>query len=236
MDDSQTGNSEASVIRIQENLLARSERKILTYLCAHMPAWVTPNMLSGIGMFGAGLIFVGYLASNLDTAWLWLSILGFAIQWFGDSTDGSLARFRKIERPRFGFFLDHSLDVIAISCIAIGMGVSPFMSIDVALFALIGYMMLTIHTFLSLKVVGQLKLSYMNAGPTELRILLIALTVAMMVLGPDFKIASFGGFDVIAGILAIVLSMVFLIQTSSMVRLLSLQDPPRNHEWLDKTP
>ena len=89
-------------VRIQENVLARSERKLLNAICARLPGWVTPDMMTFVGMVGAVLVFAGYLLSNLGEDWLFLAIAGYAVQWFGDSTDGSLARFRKIERPRYG--------------------------------------------------------------------------------------------------------------------------------------
>src|SRR5688500_1271862 len=89
----------AALDRIQQNWLAWSERQLLNWLCAHMPASMTPDKLTIIGMVGAVMIFAGYVASNLATPWLLLAIAGYAVQWFGDSLDGSLARYRHIERP-----------------------------------------------------------------------------------------------------------------------------------------
>jgi phosphatidylglycerophosphate synthase len=99
--------------RIQQNLLAIQERRLLDWLCARMPGWVTPDQLTGIGMVGAAMILAGYMASNVAPGWLLLSIAGYFVHWFGDSMDGSLARFRRIERPNFGYFLDHSCDAMA---------------------------------------------------------------------------------------------------------------------------
>ena len=115
----------APIDRIQENLLARAERRVLNRLCAALPAWVTPDMLTFTGMFGAVLVLAGYLASNLSPEWLWLSVGGYCVHWFGDSLDGSLARFRKIERPRYGYFLDHSCDGLATTMILAGIGFNP---------------------------------------------------------------------------------------------------------------
>ncbi len=166
--------------RIQENLLARNERRLLNWLCARMPPFVTPDRLTWTGMVGAICVFAGYVASNRGDAWLWLSIAGYFIQWFGDSMDGSLARFRKIERPRYGYFLDHSCDGLATALVVVGIGLSKYVLLEVALVGLVGYLLLSIHAFLSVRVLGELKLSYLNAGPTELRLVLIGLTVAMM--------------------------------------------------------
>ena len=116
---------------------------------------------------------------------LWFAILGYFIQWFGDSMDGSLARWRKIERPKYGYFIDHSVDGLVILLIMAGIGWSPYVRMDVALFALAGYLLLSIHAYFRRRVLGELKLSYMFGGPTELRFVLIGLTLAMMWLGPE---------------------------------------------------
>lgn len=206
--------------RIQHNLLAVAERRLLTWLCARLPMWVTPDLLTGMGVAGAGVIFAGYALSDRSPAWLWLAIVGFVIQWFGDSLDGSLARYRKIERPSFGYFIDHSCDGAATLLIVAGIGLSPYVRLDVALFALVGYLLLAIHAFLSVKVTGEMKLSYLNAGPTELRLMLIVLTLAMMVFGPHGPklVGALTGFDLlVAGVAAILIGL-FVIQTLSTAR------------------
>lgn len=208
------------ITRIQQNLLAVAERRLLTWICARLPMWVTPDLLTGIGVAGAGVIFAGYALSDRGPGWLWLAILGFFIQWFGDSLDGSLARFRKIERPSFGYFIDHSCDGAATLMIVAGLGASPYVRLDVALFALVGYLLLAIHAFLSVKVIGEMKLSYLNAGPTELRLMLIALTLAMMVFGPHGPklVGGLGAFDVLIAVVAAILIGLFVIQTLSTAR------------------
>lgn len=214
--------------RIQQNLLAAQERRLLNWLCARMPGWVTPDMLTATGMVGAIAVFVGYAASNLGADWLWLSVAGYFVQWFGDSTDGSLARFRKIERPRYGYFLDHSCDGLATTLVVVGIGFSPYVSLEVALVALTGYLLLSIHAFLAVRVLGEMKLSYAYAGPTELRFVLLALTFAMMAVGPDsIAIAGFSWFDPVVGGVGIVLIVFFVVQTVNTSRRLALEEPPR---------
>ena len=131
-----SGPTAPPIARIQQNVLAVGERHLLNWLCARMPRWVTPDLLTGFGMVGAFAIFAGYAASNWGVDWLWLAIAGYAIQWFGDSMDGSLARHRKIERPSYGYFIDHSCDGLATLLILAGMGASPYIRMDVALVAL----------------------------------------------------------------------------------------------------
>jgi phosphatidylglycerophosphate synthase len=207
------------ITRIQENLLARQERRLLNWICPRLPRWVTPDQLTLLALIAAVVIFAGYALSALDRNWLWISVAGYAVHWFGDSLDGSLARYRSIERPRYGYFIDHSADVLGALLILTGLGVSPYIRLDVALIALAGYYMLAAHAFLSARVVGEMKLSAIAAGPTELRLILIGLTVCMYAFGlsgPRFK--SLGIFDAFVGAVATILILLFIAQTLSMAR------------------
>lgn len=205
--------------RIQQNVLAKSERRLLTWLCKKMPGWVTPDLLTATGVCGAGIVFIGYASSSINSNWLWLAIAGYFVHWFGDSMDGSLARFRRIERPAFGYFIDHSCDGFATFLILAGMGLSPYVRLDAALFALTGYLILFIHAVLAVRVLGELKLSYMAAGPTELRLALIALTLAMLMLGGQpGMFAPISGFDVAIGAAGALLILLFIYQTVMVAR------------------
>ncbi len=222
--------------RIQENVLAASERRLLNWLCARMPVWVAPDMLTFVGMVGAFLVFAGYVGSNWGDHWLWLAIVGYVVQWFGDSTDGSLARFRKIERPRYGYFLDHSCDGLATTLVVVGIGLGPYVTLEVALIALAGYLLLSIHAFLSVRVLGELKLSYANAGPTELRFVLIALTLAMIGFGTGPGIfGTINGFDLFVGGVGCTLIAIFTVQTWVTARRLAIEEPSRNAEWTERS-
>jgi len=202
------------ITRIQQNILAASERRLLTWLCARIPAWITPDILTAAGVIGALAVFTGYAASGSGSAWLWLSIGGYFLHWLGDSLDGSLARYRRIERPSFGYFIDHSCDGLSTLLILGGMGLSPYVRLDVALLCLAGYLLLSIHAFLSARVLGELKLSHVGAGPTELRIVLIVLTLAMMALGAGPGLfGKVSGFDLFVGITGSILILLFVIQT-----------------------
>lgn len=212
-----------SLKRVQRNVLAAAERRLLDRLCVAMPPWITPDRLTAIGMAGSVMIFAGYVSSNWGAAWLVLSLAGYALQWFGDSMDGSLARFRRIERPAYGYFLDHSCDGITVLLILGGLGLSPYVRLDVALLSLCGYLLLAVHAFLGAKVTNQLNLTYLAAGPTELRLILIGLTIAMLALGPKLgAFAPASGFDVFVGSVAAILFAVFLVHTARVARRLSL--------------
>ena len=216
--------------RIQQNVLAKGERQILNWLCARLPQWVTPDKLTGFGVFGAVVVFFGYVLSDYHRGWLWIAIVGYVIQWFGDSLDGSLARWRKIERPKYGYFIDHSVDGLVILFILGGMGISAYVSLGVAMLALAGYLLLSIHAYLSARVLGELKLSYLGGGPTELRFVLIGLTLAMMWLGagPGY-FAPYSGFDIFVGVAAAILIGLFIKQTLVTARRLDLMERPRSN-------
>lgn len=221
----QTRLSKRPLKRIQHNLLATSERKLLNWLCGRMPAWVTPDLLTAAGLVGAAAVLIGYIASVDDAAWLWLAVAGYLLHWFGDSMDGSLARFRHIERPSFGYFIDHSCDGIAAVLILIGLGFSPFVRLDVALLCLVGYLLLMAHAFLSARVLGELRLSHAGGGPTELRIVLIALTLVMWVLGPGRELfADVTGFDIFIGTAGVLLIVLFVVQTIRTARQIVAQE------------
>lgn len=210
--------------RIQGNLLARGERRLLNWFCARLPAWVKPDQLTTLGLVGAAMVLVGYAASGVDRQWLWLAIAGFLVHWFGDSLDGSLARYRQIERPRFGYFIDHSADGLGNLMIVGGLGLSPFVRLDVALAALTGYLLMSIHAFLAVRVLGELRLSYAAAGPTELRLALIAMTLLMMALGHETPhVAGLSAFDFAVALAAGLLILLFIVQTISTGRRIARQ-------------
>lgn len=211
------------VLRIQQNLLAVGERKLLNWLCARLPARVTPDNMTALGCVGMLTVAVGYALSPMRVEWLWLAIAGYCVNWFGDSLDGSLARFRKIERPKFGYFIDHSVDAISNLVAMIGLGMSNFIRLDVALFAIAGYLLLSAHTFLAARVVGEFRLSYLAGGPTELRLVLIGMTLCMLFAGPQPQLLlGLSVFDMFLGGLGAILILVFIVQTFKTGRQLYL--------------
>lgn len=224
-----------AIDRIQDNVLARAERRLLTWLCARLPGWVTPDMLTWLAMAAAFVIFGAYVLSNYDHDWLWLAVAAYFVHWFGDSLDGSLARFRGIERPRYGYFLDHSCDGLATLLVVAGIGLSPFVHLEVALIAVAGYLLLSINAFLSVRVLGEMKLSYGTFGPTEIRLLLVGLTLAMLTFGESEGIwLGMTGYDLFALPIGLILIALFVIQTATTARRLSAMEPSRNEEWRRK--
>jgi phosphatidylglycerophosphate synthase len=165
--------------RVNDILLGPLERPTLKWLAAHMPVWVTPDILTLIGVAGALSITVSYVLSIYDSTFLWLASFGFFLNWFGDSLDGTLARYRRIERPIFGFFADHTTDAFSATVIFLGLGLTPHVSFSAACLGLIGYLLLSVLVYVRTSVVGEFKISYSMLGPTEIRVLAVLLNTVM---------------------------------------------------------
>ncbi len=199
--------------RVNETLSAPLERPALQWLAAHTPAWITPDVLTTIGVVGSLVCFAGYWLANVDVAWLWLVNLGFVINWYGDSLDGTLARYRRIERPRFGFYIDHTVDAVAEFLTIIGIGLSPYLRLDIAAFALIGYLLVSVHVYIRTAVEGVFKISYGRFGPTEMRIIVVLVNLAIIAREEWFLrpvIGTLKPFDLIGIALAVALGVAFL--------------------------
>jgi archaetidylinositol phosphate synthase len=128
--------------RVNDILLGSLERPTLKWLAAHMPAWVTPDTCTMVGVLGSLGVAASYILTMYDRNFLWLASLGFIVNWLGDSLDGTLARYRRIERPIYGFFVDHTIDVFSVSVIVLGLGLTPYVSFNVACLMLIAYLLL----------------------------------------------------------------------------------------------
>jgi archaetidylinositol phosphate synthase len=198
--------------RVNDILLGPLERPALRWLAAHMPDWVTPDICTAIGVGGAFLTFLGYVLSNVYPAYLWLASLGFLINWFGDSLDGTLARYRRIERPLYGYFLDHTTDSITQILIFCGLGLSPYVSFNIACMTLVGYLIMCIVTYLRTSVSGEFKISYGKLGPTESRAVAVLLNIFMYYLGIQtltLKGLTFSVYDLPVLVVALILFVFF---------------------------
>ncbi len=157
--------------RVINTFTGPAEKKLLVWLASKLPAWVTPDVLTAIGVIGALLSFVSYWVSGWDRNYLWLASLGFVINWFGDSLDGTVARYRHIERPVYGYYIDHAVDAYIVVLFLLGLGLSPYVSFSLACLLLIGYLVLTILVHLRTTVRGEFIISYGKLGPTEARLI-----------------------------------------------------------------
>src|SRR4030042_3390023 len=146
--------------RVNDILLGPLERPAWLWLAAHSPAWATPDLMTVIGISGALIILIGYSLSNFHPAFFWLATLGFIINWFGDSLDGTLARYRHIERPKYGFYINHVTDVLTEIIILLGLGISPYIKFSVASMCCIAYIAMSVLVSVRMNVIGEFKISY----------------------------------------------------------------------------
>src|SRR5689334_6531445 len=161
-----------NAVRQQTSLLAPLERVCLDWLSRNLPSWVKPDHLTLLG-FGAMLIAgVCYALARWWPPALLIVNLCLAINWFGDSLDGTLARARNKQRPRYGFYVDHIIDAFGILFILCGLALSGYMTWSIALAVLVIYFMISIDVYLATYTIGTFKLSFYKFSPTELRILL----------------------------------------------------------------
>src|ERR1700704_5089777 len=159
--------------REQTSILAPLERAALRALARRMPTWVNSDHLSVlglVGMLGAGAC---YAASKQNPLLLHVVNLFIFLNWFGDSLDGTLARYRDRLRPRYGFYVDHIIDTFGALFLILGLAVSGYMSERVAAAVLIVFLMLAINSYLTAYALGVFKISQWKMGPTEMRLLLI---------------------------------------------------------------
>lgn len=205
--------------RVNDILLGPLERPTLKWLAARMPAWVTPDTCTLVGVLGSIMVAVSYLLTIYDRNFLWLASLGFIVNWLGDSLDGTLARYRRIERPVFGFFVDHTLDALSVSVIVLGLGLTPYVSFNIACLSLIAYLLLCVLVFVRTSAVGEFKISYGKLGPTEIRVFAILLNTIMYFGGEQkllwnirpFSQVSFSPYDLLLAALALLLLSFFFV-------------------------
>jgi phosphatidylglycerophosphate synthase len=136
-------------------------------------------------------VCAAYQASNSSLDWLWVASGLLAVQWLGDSLDGTLARVRRTERPTYGYYLDHLVDAIATAAIGIGLGLSPLMLLSIGTLIVVGYLILSINVYLESYAFGRFSIGYGFIGPTEVRLILILLnSVVALGAGLDFVVVD----------------------------------------------
>ncbi|HKK27844.1 MAG TPA: CDP-alcohol phosphatidyltransferase family protein [Gemmatimonadota bacterium] len=210
--------------------LSAMEARALPWLADRLPRHVVPDHMTLLGVLASVGIAVSYMLTNRDPAWLWAASGFLVVQWLGDSLDGTLARRRGIERPRYGFYLDHLVDAFSTLAIGLGLGLSPYMLLSVGLAIVIAYHMLSINVYLETHVYGEFAFGYAWLGPTEARVVLIGLDTLALTVGPlPFGVAGRGAtvFDV-AGVAAALGMLVLLgVRVVANLRRLARLEPPR---------
>jgi phosphatidylglycerophosphate synthase len=159
--------------RVQESLLAPYEKVLLIKLASWMPRCVNPDHLTLLGFVSMFLAGLSYWLSDRDPAFLFAASSFIVLNWFGDSLDGTLARYRQRLRPRYGYYVDHMIDAFGTFFLVVGIGLSGFMNLTLSLLLLAVYLMLSIQTYLATNVFEVFRISFWKLSPTEVRILLI---------------------------------------------------------------
>jgi phosphatidylglycerophosphate synthase len=210
-------------------LLRPFEAYVLPRLAARIPRWVLPDHLTLVGVASAAGIGACYALSSRATAYLWLANALWIVNWLGDSLDGTLARFRRIERPHYGYYVDHIVDMFAAAFVCIGLGFSPYLLLSVALAILIAYYLLSINVYLETFVLGVFQFGYDYVGPTELRVILI-LAGGALALGfePVFELRNvpFGPLDFLGLLGAATMVVLLLRRIFTNLRHLARLEPP----------
>jgi archaetidylinositol phosphate synthase len=194
-----------SAPRVQESVTASLEKKILLWLAARIPSWINSDHLTLLGFASMGLACASYILARHNRIGLLLATLCLALNWFGDSLDGTLARVRNRQRPRYGFYVDHIIDSIGALLLMGGLAASGYLDARVAMGMLVAFLLLSIETYLATYTIGTFRMSFWKFGPTEIRILL-ALGNITLWFRPEAKVPfvgyrlfDFGGVIAIAG-------------------------------------
>jgi phosphatidylglycerophosphate synthase len=222
---------------VNESALGALERPVLAWLSQRVPLWITPDRLTLLGITGALTASVGYIASRWSLQWLWLACAGLLLNWFGDSLDGTVARLRRIQRPRYGFFVDHTSDLFSQSLVFLALGMSPCAQLRIACLGAIAFLMAFVYSLICVEVRNTLRVTYFGFGPTEMRALLIAgnlFTLRTGIFDVRPWLTPLGGgvglvtvYDIVIVILFTVTILVLLMLALRERRELAYEDPAR---------
>lgn len=217
-----------NAVRLQESITAAPERKLLLWLAARMPAQINSDHLTLLGFLSMCFAGASYALARWTSLGLLLATIFLALNWLGDSLDGTLARVRNCQRPRYGFYVDHMIDSVGAIFLMGGFAASGFIDWRIAVGMLVAFLLLSIETYLATYTLGVFRLSFAKFGPTEIRILLALGNLALW-LRPDAKLPGlslrvfdFGGLVAIFGML-----LMFLAAAFFHTRTLYRQETPR---------
>jgi phosphatidylglycerophosphate synthase len=211
--------SGAEAPREKTFLLARPEQRLLEAIARRLPAVVRPDHLTGLAL-AAAVAFAAFAA----TGHFWTAAALLVVHWFGDSLDGTLARVRRAERPRYGYYLDHLADAAATALVGLGLGLSTHMHLAAGLVLVIAYLALSINSYLETQALGRFSLGYGRLGPTEARLGLIALLSAVA-LGAEVHVAGLTLLDVVALGGAAVMLLALALRAAGNLRVLADREP-----------
>jgi archaetidylinositol phosphate synthase len=192
--------------RVHNALTSNPERRLLIWMAERTPRWISSDQLTLLGFLAQVMAGVSYALTALSKCWLLAGIFFLALNWLGDSLDGTVARVRQQQRPRYGFYVDHMVDSFGGLALMGGLALSGYMHPYIAIGLLTGFLLLSIQSYLATYTLGEFQLSFWNFGPTELRILLsignVALLYRPMVFHGYYRLFDVGGAVGLAGMAA----------------------------------
>jgi archaetidylinositol phosphate synthase len=170
--------------RVQQSVLTALEKRALHWLAVRMPDGINSDHLTLLALFAMASVGASYWLSRYTPIGLVLATVWLAVNWFGDSLDGTLARVRAQQRPRYGYYVDHVVDVVGVLFLFAGLGLSGYLHPGVAAALLIAYFLLSLEIYLATHSLGRFRMSFFGVGPTELRLVLAAMNAALLVSDP----------------------------------------------------
>ena len=192
--------------RVQESVSAAAEKRVLVWMAELTPSWINSDHLTLLGFLAQISAGAGYALARWNHYWLLAVVVFLALNWLGDSLDGTLARVRQQQRPRYGFYVDHMVDSFGALALMSGLAISGYMHPYIAIGLLLAFLLLSIQSYLATYTLGEFQLSFWRFGPTEIRILLAAGNIALlfrpMIWHGQFRLFDMGGAIAIAGMTA----------------------------------
>lgn len=204
------GGAFSNARRVQASFLATLEKKTLLWLAERTPAAINSDHLTALGFIGQLMAGAFYALSRWNKYYLLAVIACLAVNWLGDSLDGTLARVRQQQRPRYGFYVDHMVDSFGAVAMMGGLAFSGYMHPWIAIGLLTAFLVMSIQSYLATYTLGEFRLSFWSFGPTELRLLLAVGNLALLrwpiVLHHQYRLFDIGGVIGLAGMTLMVIS------------------------------
>ena len=212
--------------RVHRSLLADVEKRALIWIAARLPDRIHSDHLTALALLAMVLAGASFWLARVSPAGLWLVVICLAVNWFGDSLDGTLARVRRQERPRYGFYVDHVIDIAGITALFGGLALSSYMTPIVAACLLVAYLLVAAEVFLATATSGTFTMSFLGIGPTELRIILAAGALTLLVQPTSVVFGrTYLLFDVGGVVAAVGLLVTFVVAAVRNTRLLARAEP-----------
>ncbi len=221
----ETERTKPGSTRVQTSILSGLEKPALIWMASRLPRWIGPDLLTGIGVFAMAFVGLCYYLASFNALWLLGASAGLIVNWFGDSLDGTVARVRNRQRPRYGYYLDHLVDAFGTSFVMFGLAFSGLINPMLAAVVLAVYLILSINAYLAAHTVGVFRISFGRVSPTEGRVVLILLNT-LLIFRQEFSLFSrtLRIMDVLAILVALGLFALILLAAVPNLRKLNREE------------